>query len=66
MLFHILDYGTVVEMRINRNTPGAKTPFFGFIVFDKPDPVQELLSIKKKQVGIITLSVNSFIVNVSM
>lgn len=42
-------YGSVVEMRINRNTPGAKTPFFGFIVFDKPDPVQELLSIKKKQ-----------------
>ncbi|XP_072050575.1 ras GTPase-activating protein-binding protein 2-like [Amphiura filiformis] len=42
-------YGNVVEMRINRNTAGPKTPFFGFIVFDKPDPVQELLVLKKRQ-----------------
>ena len=49
-MIYSTEYGNVVEMRINRNTAGPKTPFFGFIVFDKPEPVQDLLFLKKKQV----------------
>lgn len=41
-------YGKVVEMRINRNI-NPKLPFFGFIVFDEPGPVQNILNLRRKQ-----------------
>ncbi|XP_072164613.1 ras GTPase-activating protein-binding protein 2-like [Diadema setosum] len=40
------EFGRVVEMRINRNS-GPKLPYFGFIVFDDAEPVQNILALKK-------------------
>ncbi|KAJ8318431.1 hypothetical protein KUTeg_003522 [Tegillarca granosa] len=44
-------YGTVVELRINTKSSGGKLPVssfknFGFVVFESPDPVQEILGKK--------------------
>lgn len=39
-------YGTVVELRINTKSSGGKLPNFGFVVFESPDPVQDILSKK--------------------
>lgn len=36
-------YGKVVELRINTKSSGGKLPNFGFVVFDAPDPVQDIL-----------------------
>lgn len=39
-------YGNVVELRINTKSSGGKLPNFGFVVFDAPEPVQEILKQK--------------------
>ncbi|ESP03831.1 hypothetical protein LOTGIDRAFT_110043 [Lottia gigantea] len=39
-------YGVVMELRINTKSSGGKVPNFGFVVFENPDPVQHILSIK--------------------
>jgi len=36
-----VEYGTVLELRINS---GGKLPNFGFVVFDDSEPVQKILS----------------------
>ncbi|XP_070544772.1 ras GTPase-activating protein-binding protein 2-like [Ptychodera flava] len=43
---HFMEYGNVVEMRINTKSGGGKVPNFGFIVFDDPSSVQRILSEK--------------------
>ncbi|KAK6187522.1 hypothetical protein SNE40_005527 [Patella caerulea] len=39
-------YGNVMELRINTKSGGGKVPNFGFVVFDSPEPVQQILSNK--------------------
>ncbi|XP_076455388.1 ras GTPase-activating protein-binding protein 2-like isoform X2 [Babylonia areolata] len=39
-------WGKVVELRINTKSSGGKLPNFGFVVFDSPVPVQEVLQEK--------------------
>ncbi|KAL5017833.1 hypothetical protein ScPMuIL_003555 [Solemya velum] len=39
-------YGSVVELRINTKSSGGKLPNFGFVVFDNPETVQQILSMK--------------------
>ncbi|XP_060599112.1 ras GTPase-activating protein-binding protein 2-like [Ruditapes philippinarum] len=40
-------YGNVMELRINtKGGSGSKIPNFGFVVFDNPDPVQNILQSK--------------------
>ncbi|KAK3608225.1 hypothetical protein CHS0354_007240 [Potamilus streckersoni] len=39
-------YGSVMELRINTKSSGGKLPNFGFVVFDSPDPVQQILNMK--------------------
>lgn len=39
-------WGKVVELRINTKSSGGKLPNFGFVVFDNPAPVQEVLQEK--------------------
>lgn len=41
-------YGNVVELRINRNS-NPRLPFFGFVVFDEPGPVQYILKIRTQK-----------------
>nr|KAG5710171.1 hypothetical protein BaRGS_006690 [Batillaria attramentaria] len=36
-------YGKVMELRINTKSSGGKLPNFGFVVFDAPEPVQDIL-----------------------
>ncbi|XP_063969213.1 ras GTPase-activating protein-binding protein 2-like [Lytechinus pictus] len=40
------EYGRVVDTRINRNS-GPKLPYFGFIVFDDAEPVENILKQKR-------------------
>lgn len=41
------EFGNVVELRINtKSGSGSKIPNFGFVVFDSPDPVQNILQNK--------------------
>ncbi|XP_067671821.1 ras GTPase-activating protein-binding protein 2-like isoform X4 [Haliotis asinina] len=42
-------YGKVMELRINTKSGGGKLPNFGFVVFDSPQPVQDILRIKQTQ-----------------
>ncbi|XP_059167984.1 ras GTPase-activating protein-binding protein 2-like [Physella acuta] len=42
-------YGKVEELRINTKSGGGKVPNFGFVVFENPDTVQEILKIKLHQ-----------------
>ncbi|KAK7111733.1 ras GTPase-activating protein-binding protein 2-like isoform X2 [Littorina saxatilis] len=39
-------WGKVVELRINTKASGGKLPNFGFVVFDSPEPVQDILKQK--------------------
>uniref|UniRef100_A0A3B3SXL6 G3BP stress granule assembly factor 2a n=1 Tax=Paramormyrops kingsleyae TaxID=1676925 RepID=A0A3B3SXL6_9TELE len=41
-----MNYGNVVELRINTKGVGGKLPNFGFVVFDDSDPVQRILGAK--------------------
>lgn len=47
----LTEYGNVVELRINRNS-NPRLPFFGFVVFDEPGPVQYILKIRTQKVKI--------------
>lgn len=37
-------YGKVMELRINTKSSGGKLPNFGFVVFDAPETVQDILN----------------------
>lgn len=41
-------HGNVVELRINRNS-NPRLPFFGFVVFDEPGPVQTILKLRTQK-----------------
>ncbi|XP_033101123.1 ras GTPase-activating protein-binding protein 2-like [Anneissia japonica] len=45
-------YGQVLETRISKNTMG-KIPYFGFVVFETTQPVQNLLKMAKQQEQIL-------------
>ncbi|KAK7004926.1 ras GTPase-activating protein-binding protein 2 [Biomphalaria glabrata] len=42
-------YGRVEELRINTKSGGGKVPNFGFVVFESPEIVQEVLKLKANQ-----------------
>merc|ERR1711962_1086577 len=39
-------YGKVEELRINTKSGGGKLPNFGFVVFESPETVRQILNIK--------------------
>ncbi|PIO33635.1 hypothetical protein AB205_0069310 [Aquarana catesbeiana] len=41
-----MNYGNVMELRINTKGVGGKLPNFGFVVFDDSEPVQRILLAK--------------------
>ncbi|XP_071952685.1 ras GTPase-activating protein-binding protein 2-like [Antedon mediterranea] len=45
-------YGVVLETRISKNTMG-RIPYFGFVVFENTQPVQDLLKMAKQQEQIL-------------